>query len=161
MKKVISLAVGAVAMVALSGCNFTGGEPGLHEGEGSAFIYTTDLKNRGYKISGWDTIANKSVDLCFDGYDNFLYGRGSEYFEGHYSISGARDIVFEDTTDDGSYRLYTNGEITEGDTYDFGATLPNNNIKVESISYSSSMSSCKGYGKNLRKFSTIKLASQI
>jgi hypothetical protein len=161
MKKIIGLAVGAVAMVALSGCQPVGNSGGgIHSGDGtgtSAFIYTSDLKQYGFKISGRDTRAGESVDLCFDGYGNFLYGRGSTYFDGGYTIDNDEEIVFKDATDGGSYRLYTDGEIEEGVTYDFGSTLPNHNIHVESITQSNDVNDCKvGSGKKMRVFSSIK-----
>jgi len=155
MKRVIGLAIGAVAIVALSGCNPVN-NPYHQNEEGRAYIYTSNLENgQGFKISGWDTKANKSVDLCFDGYNNFVYGRGGTYYEGSYAIDDARDIVFKDSTDGGSYILYTDGEIIEGITYNFGSTLPHNNIKVDTINYSNNISSCGSDGKKLRTFSTI------
>ena len=158
MKKIIGLALGAVAMVALSGCNTTGTGNGPINGSNGqrAYIYTTDLETNGYKISGWDTRSNESVDLCFDGYENYVYGRGNTYYEGTYSIKDDSDIVFRDTTDGGSYRLYTNGEITEGYTYDFGNTLPQHDVRVDSIAATSNINLCKSSGKRLRVFSTIK-----
>jgi len=156
MKRVISLAIGAVAMVALNGCNPVGNGSVSDSNGQRSYIYTTDLNQYGYKISGWDTLAGKQTDLCFDGNGHFVYGRGNEYFDGTYQIKNASDIAFKDNTDGGSYILYTNGEIDEGNTYDFGNTLPNNNIRVDSITATSNISLCKGLGKKMRVFSTIR-----
>ena len=161
MKTITGLAVGAMAMVVLSGCQPADGSDGdIHSGDGAdagAFIYTSDLKQYGFKISGRDTSANESVDLCLDGYGNFVYGRGSTYFEGSYTIDNDEEIAFRDSTDGGSYRLYTDGEIEEGLTYDFGDTLPNHNISVENITKSNDVNDCTvGSGRQMRTFSAIK-----
>jgi hypothetical protein len=148
MKKIAMLAVSAMAVFGLSGCNLEGMTEGISQ------VYIDNL-DRGYKISGTDTTIGKDVDLCFYG-DDYVYGRGSEYFDGTFSISGG-DIVFRDATDGGSYRLVTGGEIFEDDTYDFSG-LPNN-IHVTEISRSYSVNDCKGYGSVLRMASSLHLAS--
>ncbi len=145
MKKILSLALGVAAVLALSGCS---GDTGI----GSTSVIIDDL-SYGYKISGYDSIKEKSVDLCFNGND-YVYGRGSEYFYGTFYID-YDDIVFNDHTDGGSYRLSTGGEIAEGYTYYFNGI--NDNIQVESISRSYSVNDCKVYGKSMRTASSLHL----
>ncbi len=134
MKHMRYLVWGAIAVLALSGCKVP--TPTVS----TVNIY--DL-NAGYKISGRDTIKNEDVDLCFKG-SSYGYGRGNTYFYGSFSISDA-DIVLIDHTDGGSYRLVTDGEIEEGSTYFFSGI--NDNIVVDSISESRSISDCEGYGR--------------
>ncbi len=148
MKKIAMLAVSAMVVFGLSGCNLESIT------EGSSQVYIDNL-DRGYKISGTDTTIDKDVDLCFYG-SAYVYGRGSEYFDGTFSISGG-DIVFRDATDGGSYRLVTGGEIVDGDTYYFSGL--SNNIHVTKISSSHSVSDCKGIGSALRMASSLHLAS--
>ena len=148
MKKMSGLAIAGIVMVLLNGCNVA------DTVSGTAHVYNDDLES-GYMISGYDTIIEKDVDLCFYG-DDYVYGRSSEYFDGTFGLSGG-DIVFRDATDGGSYRLNTGGEIIEGYTYYF--TGINNDIKVNSIKRSYSVQDCKGYGKTMRMASSLHLAS--
>ena len=146
MKKAISLAVGAAAMVVLSGCNMTG-----IPGTGSS-VDIDDLFS-GYKISGWDSSIGKNVDLCFKG-SGYVYGRGAEYFDGTYTIRDGVTIVFSDATDGGSYTLPTDtGLIEKNVQYEFGGLT--NNILVDTIATSTTLNDCRvDAAKNLRVLSS-------
>ena len=156
MKKMIALVIAGVAMIGLSGCNITNFD-GNPSNDTIGQVYNDEL-SLGYKISGTDTTIGEKADFCFYG-NSYVYGRGDEYFEGTFSISGG-DIVFKDQTDGGAYRLETNGEIIRGYTYYFGTTL-SNNINVTTIARSHSVSDCKvEYGKGMRMASSLHLASK-
>jgi hypothetical protein len=139
MKKITALLIAGAAMGMLSGCK------GLVLG-GVGQVYIDELFN-GYKISGRDTIKGVDVDLCYNG-GSYVYGRGTEYFEGTFYVDDT-DVVFRDATDGGSYRLNTDGEIQEGLTYYF--TGISDNIVVESISTSSSVSDCRSAATGLKR----------
>jgi len=135
MKKIVSLAVAGVAMLALNGCN-------LQNLQGTASVYIEDLAD-GYMISGVDTSSNEEVDLCFEGNRAYKYGRGNTLFTGTFKTNknGDAEIDFYDD-DGGSYTLEVNGEVTEGDTYYFRGIEPHN-IKVDEIS---KVASCASLG---------------
>ena len=152
MKKIILLALAGVAMVGLGGCNVSD----ITGGESTVQVYTDNLY-KGYRVSGYDSTIGKDTDLCFDG-NNYVYGRGAEYFDGTYYTSGG-DIVFRDATDGGSYRLITGGEIVKGYIYDFSGI--SNTIQVETIVSISSVNDCKGMGATRRTASSLGLAGSI
>ncbi len=136
MKKIVSLAVAGVAMLALNGCN-------LQNVPGTASVFIENLAD-GYKISGTDTSSNEAVDLCFYGSKAYEYGRGTVLFTGRFKtdVNGDGEIDFYDD-DGGSYTLEVNGEVTEGDKYYFRGIEPHN-IKVETITQT--FTDCKNLG---------------
>ena len=150
MRKVFGFIATGFAVLILSGCN-----PAVDISK--ATVYLDKLRN-GYKISGYDTIKKKDVDLCFNG-KNYVYGRGSEYFDGTYYIdSDGYDVVFKDDTDGGSYRLETSGEITEGYNYKFKGI--NDDIDVKKITSIDSVDDCEYSNGSQRKLSSLKLMSK-
>ena len=112
MKKVISLAVGAVAMVALSGCN---PDSVINK------IDVQDLKD-GYGIAGDGSRGKRvAIEFCQSSYE---YYRGGNYIEaGTFNIvNGAIQLSKVDMHPNGggsSYAIETDtGYFVRGDAYE-------------------------------------------
>jgi len=112
MKKMIGLAVGAVAMVVLSGCQPSNGGSTVNK------VDILDLTD-GYVIEGTDQ-DNKDVELDFCGNRYVLYHDGAD-FSGTFSIgdSDYRINMFQKSPTTGSYRIDTdNGFLWKNSTYE-------------------------------------------
>jgi len=136
MKKIIGLAIGMVAMVALSGCNTTGGPGNL----GTATVQKVDVEDLelGYIVDGYD-VHNNEISLYFCG-DRFDFEREpNDSFSGTFYIESDFDVLFKQTDPKAaSYRLYTSvdeGYIITGKTYDlystYSETFTVTNISVD------------------------------
>ena len=116
MKRVISLTIGAVAMVALSGCNLVPGTQG-------GVVKKVDIRDlyKGYGIAG-DGTKGKSVaiEFCGNGYD---YYRGGSHVDGGIFkiVNGTIQLSKVDMYPDngGSYAIETDtGNFVRGDVYE-------------------------------------------
>jgi len=119
MKKAISLAVGAAAMVVLSGCNMVNnGDGGGGNGEEVSKVDILDLY-KGYVVEGRDQ-NDKSIefDFCHDRY--VLYHDGADFY-GTFKITDSdyRVSMFQGDPKTASYRIDTmDGQILENHKYD-------------------------------------------
>ena len=136
MKKIIGLAIGMVAMVALSGCNTTNRPGNL----GTTTVQEVNVEDLelGYVVDGYD-IHNKDISLYFCGNKFDFEREPSDSFAGTFRIEDDLDVLFLQTDPKvASYRLYTsvdNGYIVTGNTYDlystYSETFTVTNISVD------------------------------
>ena len=105
MKKIVSLAVAGVAMLALSGCNYNNGNRDNDNGEISK-VDILDL-TKGYVVEGADQ-NNKNIELDFCSSRFTLYHDGAEH-SGTFSIGNNdyRVNMFEKIPQKASYRIDT------------------------------------------------------
>ncbi len=131
MKRIMSVIIGGVAVVALSGCGGGSGggnnNPPVNQDILSVDIVDLDL---GFIIDGQnDAGEDVTLEYCNGNYE---YYSGSGHWYGHFSISGDRINMFDDTPTGGSYRIDTlNNYLEVGEWYSID--FQNDEITVDQI----------------------------
>ena len=135
MKKIVSIVLAATAVVALNGCGGGGSDTppaGGGTGSGPATYLDVDVLDldNGYIIDGINDAGEYvTLEYCNGEYD---YYSGSGHWYGHFSISGDRINMFDDTSTGGSYRIDTYNNLLEvGEWYSID--FQNDEITVEQI----------------------------
>ncbi len=135
MKRIMSVIIGGVAVVALSGCGGGGGDnPPVSGGGGNNPSVNQDVDildlDLGFIIDGHnDAGEDVTLEYCNGNYE---YYSGSGHWYGHFSISGDRINMFDDTSTGGSYRIDTlNNYLEVGEWYSID--FQNDEITVEQI----------------------------
>ena len=134
MKKIIGLAIGVVAMVAVSGCSGTG----TSVGGTPTIVQKVDVEDlgQGYIVDGYDRNNNDvSLYFCDNRFD--FEREPSDSFSGTFDIESDLNVLFLQTDPDaGSYRLYTDiddGYIITGNRYELESTY-SHTLTVTNIS---------------------------
>ena len=147
MNKIIGLALGAVAMVALSGCNTTGTRPGGGwDGSGSAggtshnSVDIRYLKN-GYIVRGYDYKNGRNVEFDFCGGNYDYYRQNASTQSGTFKLHDGQyytDSRINFWMNDGktSYRIDVDndnsyGKLIVGHTYQI--KFQNEEINIDKI----------------------------
>ena len=132
MKKLMSLFLSGIAVVALSGCGSS--SAGVNNGGNPPEIISAvdilDL-DLGYRISGINS-DDDSIDIeyCGANYDIYV---GADYHSGTFDVNDAGDRINMFDDDGGSYRIDTPNGLLELDE-DYEIKFVDDYILVESIS---------------------------
>ena len=133
-KKLMSILVSGVALVALSGCG-GGGSDGSADNGGSNLpqtfgsvdvVYLQD----GFIIDGRNRAGEDvTLEYCRDSYD---YYSGSGHWYGYFNINGDRINMFDESPTGGSYRIDTYNNLIEVNQ-EYTIDFQNDEIIVEQI----------------------------
>ena len=129
MKKLMSLFLSGVAVIALSGCS---GGSDDNTPSGPVTVDAVDIfdLHQGYRISGINS-DDDNIDMVYCGEEYDIYP-GSEHHSGTFSINDAGDRINMFDDDEGSYRIDTPNGLLEVDE-DYDIKYVDDYILVESI----------------------------
>ena len=132
MKKVLSVIVGGVAVMALNGCGGGESPSGDNDPDSPQTFQGIDIidLDQGYIIDGHnDAGEDVTLEYCKGNYD---YYSGPNHWYGHFSIKDDRINMFDDTPTGGSYRIDTiNNYLEVGQWYSID--FQNDEIIVDQI----------------------------